>query len=92
MDSPTTVTMLTMETRKSPNPKRKKKGKWVYCYQMLVLQQDRTHASGLKTRKAQNKPLTWRKKEIKSKYHNNKIFALNNLDDLVEIKEYTEKI
>ena len=36
--------------------------------------------------------MTWRKKEIKSKYHNNKIFALNDLDDLDEIKEYAQKI
>ena len=39
-----------------------------------------------------NKPLTWRKKEIKSKYHNNKIFSITDLDDIDEIKEYTQKI
>jgi hypothetical protein len=39
-----------------------------------------------------NKPLTWRKKEIKSKYHSNKIFTITDLDDIDEIKEYTKKI
>ena len=43
-------------------------------------------------RKSMNKPLTWRKKEIKSKYHSNKIFSITDLDDIDEIKEYTQKI
>ena len=43
-------------------------------------------------RKSMNKPLTWRKKEIKSKYHSNKIFTITDLDDIDEIKEYTQKI
>lgn len=43
-------------------------------------------------RKAQNKPLPWRNKEVKSKYHNNKIIALTDLRDINEIKEWTQKI
>ena len=39
-----------------------------------------------------NKPLTRRKKEIKSKYQSNKIFSITDLDDIDEIKEYTQKI
>ena len=31
-------------------------------------------------------------KEIKSKYHSNKIFSITDLDDIDEIKEYTQKI
>ena len=41
-------------------------------------------------RKFMNKPLTWKKKVIKSKYHNNKIFVKTDLDDWDEIKEYTK--
>ena len=44
------------------------------------------------SRKNQGKPLTWRNKEIKSKFHNNKIFALINLDNVEEMKEWTRKI
>ena len=43
-------------------------------------------------RKSMNKPLTWRKREIKLKYHNNKIFVITDLDDLDEIKKHTQKI
>ena len=43
-------------------------------------------------RKAQNKPLTWRNREVKSKYHSNKIMALTDLGDIEEIKEWTQKI
>ena len=38
-----------------------------------------------RTRIAHNKLLTWCNKEVKSKYHNNKIFALVDLEDLDEI-------
>ena len=44
------------------------------------------------SRKNQGKPLTWRNKEIKSKFHNNKIFALIDLDNVEEMKEWTRKI
>ena len=36
--------------------------------------------------------MTWRNKEIKSKFHNNKIFALIDLDNVEEMKEWTRKI
>ena len=42
--------------------------------------------------KNQGKPLTWRNKEIKSKFHSNKIFALVDLDNVEEKKEWTRKI
>ena len=44
------------------------------------------------SRTNQGKPLTWRNKEIKSKFHNNKIFALIDLDNVEEMKEWTRKI
>ena len=44
------------------------------------------------SRKNQGNPLTWRNKEIKSKFHNNKIFALIDLDNVEEMKEWTRKI
>ena len=43
-------------------------------------------------RKAEHKPLTWRNKEVKSRYHNGKIMALTDLGDIDEIKEWTQKI
>ena len=34
----------------------------------------------------------WRNKEIKSKFHNNKIFALVDLENVEKMKEWTNKI
>ena len=45
-----------------------------------------------RTRKAQNKPLTWRNKEVKSKYHSNKVLAITDLEDLEELQEWRHKI
>ena len=44
-----------------------------------------------KKRKAQNKPLTWRNKEVKSKYHNREIMALIDLEDMCEIREWKKR-
>ena len=44
------------------------------------------------SRKNQGKPLTWRNKEIKSKFHNNKTFALVDLENVEEMKEWTRII
>ena len=78
-----------MEMSSIPSPKRTQKT-WKTCKVLsnatFATRQDTSKG------KAQNKPLTWSKREIKSKYHNNKIFALNYLDYLDEIKGYTQKI
>ena len=60
---------------------------------MLVLEQETGHTEiKSKTRKAQNKSLTSRTKEVIFTFHNNRIFALNDREDLNEIKEWMQKI
>ena len=59
---------------------------------MLVFATKQDTQMECRKRKSMNKPLTWRKKEIKSKYHSNKIFKITDLDDIDEIKEDTQKI
>ena len=86
-DSPTTATLT--EVVKSNSPIQRRKG---LCNKMLVLQQDRTHTKvKCRTRKNQKK-ITWRNKEVKSKYLSHNIFALIDLEDLDKIKELTHKM
>jgi hypothetical protein len=40
----------------------------------------------------QNKPITWRNKEVKSKFHLNKIMLSTDFGDKDEAQEWREKI
>jgi hypothetical protein len=45
-----------------------------------------------RTRLIQNKPLTWKKKEVKSKFHSNKITLMTDFGDMEEARDCREKI
>jgi hypothetical protein len=40
----------------------------------------------------QNKPLTWKNKKIKFKFHSSKILALTDFGEMEEARELQEKI
>ena len=40
----------------------------------------------------QNKPLTWRIKEVKSKFHSNKIMLITDFGDIDKARDWGEKI
>ena len=44
------------------------------------------------SRTSQNKPLTWNTKEVKSKFHNNKIYSLLDFENMDEAREWQHKI
>ena len=92
--SPTTVTIVEMVTRSclSQRRTREKKDSTFTTIKCWFCNKTGHTQIECKTRKNQKKTLTWRKKEVKSKYHNNKIFALIDLEDLNEMKEWTHKI
>jgi hypothetical protein len=43
------------------------------------------------TRIRQNKPMTWKNKEVKSKFHSKKILVITNFGDMDEAREWREK-
>ena len=45
-----------------------------------------------RTRIRQNKPLTWKNKEVKSKFHSKKILVITDFGDMAEAREWQEKI
>ena len=45
-----------------------------------------------RTRIRQNKPLTWKNKEVKSKFHAKKILVITDFGDMDEAREWREKI
>jgi hypothetical protein len=45
-----------------------------------------------RTRIRHNKPLTWKNKEVKSKFHSEKILAITDFGDMDEVREWREKI
>jgi hypothetical protein len=45
-----------------------------------------------RTRIRQNKPMTWKNKEIKSKFHAKKILVITDFGDMDEAREWREKI
>ncbi len=44
------------------------------------------------TRIANNKPMTWKNKEVKSKFHSKKILTITDFGDMDEAREWKEKI
>ena len=45
-----------------------------------------------RTRIKQGKPLTWKNKEVKSKFHSKKIMMITDFGDMEEAKEWIDKI
>jgi hypothetical protein len=45
-----------------------------------------------RTRLRQNKPLTWKNKEVKSEFHSNKIMLITDFGDMDEARDWREKI
>ncbi len=45
-----------------------------------------------RTRIRQNKPLTWKNKEVKSKFHSKKILVITDFENMDEAREWREKI
>ena len=45
-----------------------------------------------RTRIGQDKPMTWKNKEVKSKFHSKKIVAITDFGDMDEAREWREKI
>ena len=43
-----------------------------------------------RSRIKQNKPLTWKNREVKSKFHFNKIMLITDFGDMEEAREWTE--
>ena len=45
-----------------------------------------------RTRIRENKPMTWKNREVKSKFHSRKILVITDFGDINEAKEWTEKM
>ena len=93
-EASTATTAQATETTNSQKQKRTRRKRIMDSILLgagSVTKQD-THKFSADPEKNQGKPLTWRNKEMKSKFHNNKIVALVDLENLDEMKDRTNKI
>jgi hypothetical protein len=52
----------------------------------------RSYANGIRLRLKQNKSLTWKNKEVKSKFHSNNVMLITDFGDMDEAREWKDKI